>query len=421
MAQSYDTIIIGGGIIGACTAYEMTLRGAKVLLLEKGKVGGEQSGQNWGWVRRLGRDRREVELSLLSLKRWEFLQEKAELGFRKKGLLRPFSCEEERDEIMAQAQALQGMEYRFEYQPSHKTACNAAIACEDRAYGALYAPDEACAEPSLAARAVSDLAQANGAVVLENNPVKGLVKEKGKFVGVIAGTKDYRAKNIVIAAGAWSHKLMRKEGVCLPQAHVVTSVANIAGVASLLNTSLLRTRKVAVRQRLDGGLSMGCPGGMYFLPTLGAIRNVARFFPMMRRMVGDVLNRESFLALSSLVSGKPFSVSDGKRQLNPSASQGALDHALSNLKALMPGQCFSVQDQWAGVIDGTPDAVPYLGFMEEHKNIFLATGFSGHGFGLGPGVGYIAAQILCEERSDIDISDLSISRIDQKPEINVTF
>jgi glycine/D-amino acid oxidase-like deaminating enzyme len=57
-----DVAIIGGGIIGTCTAMELAERGLKVALFEKGRIAGEQSGRNWGWCRQMGRDSREMPL-----------------------------------------------------------------------------------------------------------------------------------------------------------------------------------------------------------------------------------------------------------------------------------------------------------------------------------------------------------------------
>jgi glycine/D-amino acid oxidase-like deaminating enzyme len=51
-----DVVVIGGGIVGVCTAYELARQGVSVTLLEKGWIGAEQSGRNWGWVRQQNRD-----------------------------------------------------------------------------------------------------------------------------------------------------------------------------------------------------------------------------------------------------------------------------------------------------------------------------------------------------------------------------
>ncbi len=84
-----DVVVIGAGIVGTCTAYELTRKGVSVALLEKGIVGGEQSSRNWGWVRQQNRDIHELALAMYSLRRWEELGTEIgrDLGFRRSGIL----------------------------------------------------------------------------------------------------------------------------------------------------------------------------------------------------------------------------------------------------------------------------------------------------------------------------------------------
>jgi glycine/D-amino acid oxidase-like deaminating enzyme len=85
--------IIGGGIIGACTALELAERGIAVTLIEKGVIAGEQSGRNWGWCRQMGRDPREIPLILTALEAWRGMNARigAETGFRQAGIV--YLCE----------------------------------------------------------------------------------------------------------------------------------------------------------------------------------------------------------------------------------------------------------------------------------------------------------------------------------------
>ena len=84
-----DVVIIGGGIIGTCAALHLAQRGVSVALCEKGDIAGEQSSRNWGWVRKQGRDPRELPLAIEALRQWQGMNEvvEAETGFRTTGIM----------------------------------------------------------------------------------------------------------------------------------------------------------------------------------------------------------------------------------------------------------------------------------------------------------------------------------------------
>src|SRR5215469_1373576 len=84
-----DVVVVGGGIIGVSTAYFLAERGISVVLCEKGHIAGEQSSRNWGWVRKMGRDPRELPLIIESLRLWEGMNERVgtETGFRTTGIV----------------------------------------------------------------------------------------------------------------------------------------------------------------------------------------------------------------------------------------------------------------------------------------------------------------------------------------------
>ncbi len=89
LPEAVDVAIIGGGIIGVSAAFQLARRGVRVAVLEKGIVGGEQSGRNWGWVRLTGRDTRELPLMLQSHAIWETLHQETgvDVGYRKRGII----------------------------------------------------------------------------------------------------------------------------------------------------------------------------------------------------------------------------------------------------------------------------------------------------------------------------------------------
>ena len=83
-----DVAIIGGGIVGCSAAYFLAREGLRVALFEKGRIAGEQSGRNWGWVRQQGRSPVELPLMMRSLQLWlELGEELGDIGFRQGGSL----------------------------------------------------------------------------------------------------------------------------------------------------------------------------------------------------------------------------------------------------------------------------------------------------------------------------------------------
>ncbi|MFT7460092.1 MAG: glycine/D-amino acid oxidase-like deaminating enzyme, partial [Planctomycetota bacterium] len=98
LPEAVDIVIIGAGIIGISTAWFLSKAGLSVLVCEKGRVAGEQSSRNWGWIRQMGRDEAELPIVTESLKIWEsFAAEIDEdIGFTRQGLL--FLAEDEKDQ-----------------------------------------------------------------------------------------------------------------------------------------------------------------------------------------------------------------------------------------------------------------------------------------------------------------------------------
>ena len=75
LPEKVDVVIIGAGVIGISTAWFLVKAGLSVLVCEKGRVAGEQSSRNWGWVRKQGRDEAEVPIAKKSQEIWEGLAE----------------------------------------------------------------------------------------------------------------------------------------------------------------------------------------------------------------------------------------------------------------------------------------------------------------------------------------------------------
>ena len=89
LPASTTFLIIGGGIVGLTAALTLAERGIPVVVLEKGRIAGEQSSRNLGWVRKMGRAAPDVPLSVASDRLWEAMPGRvgADVGYRKAGIM----------------------------------------------------------------------------------------------------------------------------------------------------------------------------------------------------------------------------------------------------------------------------------------------------------------------------------------------
>jgi glycine/D-amino acid oxidase-like deaminating enzyme len=70
-----------------------------------------------------------------------------------------------------------------------------------------------------------------------------------------------------------------------------------------------------------------------------------------------------------------------------------------------------VDSVWGAMVDCTPDAVPVISKVDQTDGLFLAAGCSGHGFGLGPGIGFLAAQLIANDTPSVDPQPFRLSRL----------
>jgi glycine/D-amino acid oxidase-like deaminating enzyme len=127
-----DVVVIGGGIIGLCTAFHLARRGLSTMICEKGEIGGEQSSRNWGWCRTIGRDVRELPLAIESLHWWRKLS--VETGFRHTGIAylcdRPGERDAHRAWLTSAGDRLDGARMLAADEiERHFSKCSAALGC----------------------------------------------------------------------------------------------------------------------------------------------------------------------------------------------------------------------------------------------------------------------------------------------------
>lgn len=408
--ESADVVIIGGGIVGVSTAWFLARRGIRVTLCEKGHIAGEQSGRNWGWVRVQGRDPREVPMMLESLKIWRDLAEAIgeDVGYREGGCL----YAARKDKELAGLEHWREIAKQFEL-PTRLVSTRelAEHVGEDARQwrGALFTSTDGRAEPHLAAPALARAAEREGANVLTGCAVRGLQLQAGRVAGVVTEVGEIRAPIVLCAAGAWTSLFCRSVGVDVPQLRVRGTVARTAATEFPLTGNLF-DNKIGIRRRRDGGYTVAHGAILDHGITPSTLRYSFKFFPALRhewkvlrlRLGKDFFDEIRTPTRWSLDVESPF---ERQRVLNPDPSPSVLRGIRKNLDAVFPAFAnVPIVESWAGMVETTPDVVPVIGEEENLPGFFVATGFSGHGFGLGPGAGMAIASLLAGDESGIDLA-----------------
>ena len=99
------------------------------------------------------------------------------------------------------------------------------------------------------------------------------------------------------------------------------------------------------------------------------------------------------------------------RTLDPEPYEPILEQARAGVTAAFPAfRDMKMAESWGGVIDATPDAVPVISGVDALPGFFIATGFTGHGFGIGPGAGRLMSEIVTGETPVVDPTPFRFNR-----------
>lgn len=405
--ESADVVIVGGGIVGVSTALFLARRGVSVVLCEKGHVAGEQSSRNWGWCRRMGRDPRELPLIVEALKIWGGIEELVgeDVGFRRTGIL--YLCRQDSDAERHGAWLKSAGDYALDTRMiSGRLLADLMPGAKETFPAALYTPSDGRAEPQKAAPAIARAARRAGARILSNCAVREIETEGGRVRGVVTERGVLRAGTVVVAGGAWSSRLCRPLGVRLPQLAVRSSVMRTAPVDGGPDGAAW-AKGFAYRKRLDGGYTVanGDLSHHHLIPD--SFRYFVDFLPILSHDWRSIrLGFGGFLGgpwgLAPDIEGEQ-SVYERHRTLDPPPSLGQLEKARASMEKVFPMlKGVPILQSWAGFIDATPDAVPVIAPVRSLEGLVIATGFSGHGFGIGPAAGRLAADLVMGDTPLVD-------------------
>lgn len=412
-----DVVVIGAGIAGCATAYYLSKSGMKVVILEKGDIGDEQSSRAWGFVRQQARSARELPLMMACNRIWRTLSQElnAELEWVQDGAL-AVADDEQSMERIRQWTILSG-EFGLETKLLSRREIKELIPAMDGPWvGGMYTASDGHAEPRKVTSAFARAARENGVVFRTRCAAEGIDVTNHEITAVATEKGTIATPAVVCAAGAWSHKVARMVGLTLPYRVVRASVVETEPTEPLTGIALLGP-DIAFRQRPTGSFYVAPgPGGTDYDIDLDALRDMRLFFPNFKRnrklfrihvgrdLIKDVLRRLP----GSSAKRHPFAHTVG---VEPQPNKKIMDIAIKNFRHLIPSlDSLGIQRYWAGRIDATPDALPVLGEVDRPKGFIFATGFSGRGFGMGPIAGLLMSELIVEGRPSLDIHKMRYSR-----------
>jgi glycine/D-amino acid oxidase-like deaminating enzyme len=416
LPQAVDVVVIGGGVIGISTAWFLIQQGASVLVCDKGRVAGEQSSRNWGWIRQQGRDADELPIVIDSINAWERIAAELDddIGFTRKGVL--YTATTERELAGLERWLDIATQHQLDTQLLSSTEVDALVDTPPGQFvGGLFTPSDGRAEPFKAVPGIARAVQRRGGIVREACAVRALDMEGGRVTGVITEAGRVRTQAVVCAAGAWSTVFLRNLGIDLPQLTVRATVARMA-VAPDIYQGNATLGGIAIRRRQDGGYTVAAGNTNEHLLGTDSFRYAWRFRTALAQSARYVNVRFGRHPAQGWRRHGQWGADDvtpfeRTRVLNPAPSATAVRAMRAGLTRHAPALAgIGFEEAWAGMIDVTPDVVPVMDQIATHPGLYLATGFSGHGFGIGPGAGRIMADLVTGKPSGHDLTRFRFAR-----------
>ena len=381
----YDVIIVGGGIIGCSTAWQLSKLGKKVLVVERKDVASGSAGATDGVVGyHTKKPGPQLDLAVQSIAMFKTLSEELGMDIEyglEAGGMQPVEDKEQWDMLAAMAE-----EQRKSGVDIHMISTEEARKIEPNLspdiYGALYSPTGGKVNPMRMTIAFSRAAKKLGAEFLFKTEVTGFLIEDGRAVGVKTDKGEFRAPAIVNAAGSWAGKVAALAGLDMP----------------------IKPRK--------GQLAVTEPIGPYLTATVQcALYNIIKFRPEAVKdqaalRLGASLSIEQQEDGSMIIGGTREFV-DYEEENTFEAIETMMKRAMRFFPALKD---VSVVRFFSGFRPYTPDGLSLMGEVKTLPGFYMAAGHEGDGIALSPITGKLIAELIATRKTSYDISMFSPNR-----------
>lgn len=377
MNDTYDVLIVGGGVIGASTLFQLTALGCRnVALVDRGDLATGATARSSGIVRTHYSVPINVEVARASLRMFEDFPDlvgdpEAHSGLVISGYLIIAPPGKDSDAVRASIAMQQGLGVEASLIDRKQALERHPWLALDDVDAIGYEAEAGFADPYLTTNAFARAARRNGATLHLNTKVTGFLKDGDRIRGVMTDKGPIHAGVTISAMGIWSRELTRWAGIDVPLALNAHSVFTLAA-AKPYKSSLPILKDLVSASRL------------YMRPTSGNL------------LVG--------------------AGNDGYATDDPDSPDIAVDmdsivdeaaQAANRMPAFNEGRLVR---SWSGIYDTPPDWNPILGPVPGIEGLQVAFGFSGHGFKLSPMIGRMLAQSALGLATDIPIRPYRITR-----------
>lgn len=369
--MSGHIVIVGGGISGTATAYELARNGIDVTLLERGDLASMASGWTLAGVRQSGRHPAELPLAAAAVARWAELDQEleADTEYRRHGNIRLALSESDVPVIRGVVEASEAAGIPIVYLETPAEVRDIAPALTEDVFGASFCASDGHANPTKTVLAFAAAAKRHGATIRTGVEVTSVTVTGGRVTGVETSEGPISADAVILTAGIYTPRLLQGLGLSLPLniCHV-PAVQTVPAPPMLDQVIGIASGRFAGRQQVDG-----------------------RF----RLTIGN----------SPWEGGRwhdQYSVQPTLEQV-----RDTIDVSTSIIPAI---RGLRVAQVWGGLLDLTPDALPVIERSSEVEGLIIAAGFSGHGFCLGPITGQILADLAIVGTTEFPIVPFQLSR-----------
>lgn len=369
LPDTASVVIIGGGVIGTSIAFHLAQAGVSdVLLLERDELASGSTSKAAGGIRASFSNAANIEIGLRGLETYaQFAGTHGqEIDFRTDGYLYLLSDQDTVD-VFTESTALQnhhGVPSRM-ISPDEAQEISPLISTEGM-IAACWSPGDAKATPESVVMGYAASARRRGARIVRNCAVTGIDTEGNQIRAVHTALGVVKTSTVICAAGAWSRSIGEMLGIDIPVTPVRRQIA--------FTESLPNVPKHAP-------LTIDFPSNFYF-HTEGAGLLLGWSDP--NQPAGYNLKFELedwFLGLGEIASVRAPSILD-----------------------------YGIATGWAGLYEMTPDCNQIIDRPSDIDGLIIATGYSGHGFLMGPATGEIVRDLYLDKTPQYDISNFRLAR-----------